>query len=94
MRVRKIHCTGKDCYIYGAVGARETVDYVYAYAPVHVRYSPGTLTVDFGADVDCLKFYDEEGGFWYLLCAPVVTDHDMVEDEFGLPAVVKLEEVE
>ena len=94
VRVSKLHCTGSQCRVYGDVDAWESVDYVYAYAPAHVRYSDGVLTVDFGTEVECQKFYSEEYGIWYLLCAPVVTDHDIVEDEFGLPAVVRLEEVE
>ena len=90
----KLHCEGGRCTLYGDVESQVRVDYVFAYAPMHVRYSPGSLTVDFGSEVECQRFYSDEWGINYLLCAPIVRDHEIAEDEYGLPAVIKVEEVE
>ena len=91
MRVERIYCVGNNCEAVGEASYRVKVDYVFAFAPASVRYSPGLLTVDFGAPVECERFRDDENDFTYLLCAPVVRDHRIEFDSYNLPVIIDLE---
>jgi len=63
-------------------------DYLFAYAPAYVRYSLNGIDVDFDTEVDCQRFFNDEHGFFYVVCAPIVTEHRIEFDDEGEPIVV------
>lgn len=73
VRAERVRCEGNRCVAIGDRTLHATVDYVFAYTPVFVRYSsPDVVDMEFDPPVDCERRDDFESGVSYLYCAPTL----------------------